>query len=249
MVSRLSSLYYQLYDATIPVCIQAREALKRELGGSLTDGIFSTPVWNDLYQGLLAGEGLTTELQKMENIWIQNSAKGLEATRTVSLAALRGKQNNSLSAAIGAVLGGQDEEGNVPGQLKLKDDIFSSTLNMSILGLAHDYGTTSSGKQLFIKSIAVTLPTLLGPYQDIAATLSGNDGTIATLSHGMQDAGRFVVNFDDSRFLPFEGTDPTALTLTLSIFNVKGANAEAPNQRSIVENLSDIIYHIRYIMR
>ncbi|AVI65871.1 hypothetical protein CKQ84_08260 [Shewanella sp. WE21] len=198
---------------------------------------------------MLAGEGLTTELQKMENIWIQNSAKGLEATRTVSLAALRGKQNNSLSAAIGAVLGGQDEEGNVPGQLKLKDDIFSSTLNMSILGLAHDYGTTSSGKQLFIKSIAVTLPTLLGPYQDIAATLSGNDGTIATLSHGMQDAGRFVVNFDDSRFLPFEGTDPTALTLTLSIFNVKGANAEAPNQRSIVENLSDIIYHIRYIMR
>jgi hypothetical protein len=65
----------------------------------------------------------------------------------------------------------------------------------------------------------------------------------------MQDAGRFVVNFDDSRFLPFEGTDPTALTLTLSIFNVKGADAKAPNQRSIVENLSDIIYHIRYIMR
>lgn len=250
MVSRLSTLYYQLYDATIPVCIQAREALKRELGNNRADGVFSTPVWNDLYQGLLAGEGLTTELQKLENVWIQNSANGLEATRTVSLAMLRNEESGSLSAAIGNVLGGISEADGAIGQLKLDDShIFSAVLDMSVLQLTSDYGLTSSSKNLFIKSIAVTLPTLLGPYQDIAATLSDNKGSVATLSHGMQDAGRFVVNFDDSRFLPFEGMDPTQLTLTLSIFNVKEAGDAAPNQRSIVENLSDIIFHIRYIMR
>ncbi|WP_230979180.1 Tc toxin subunit A-related protein [Intestinirhabdus alba] len=249
MVSRLSSLYYQLYDATIPVCIQAREALKRELGSSKTDGIFSTPVWNDLYQGLLAGEGLTTGLQKLENVWLQNSANGLEATRTVSLAALRGEKNGSLSTVITGVLNGSPDKSEV-GKLKLDDaHIFSAVLDMSTLQLADDYGPTSSNKTLFIKSIAVTLPTLLGPYQDIAATLSDDKGTVATLSHGMQDTGRFVVNFDDSRFLPFEGRDPRTMTLTLSIFNVKDAGDAAPNQRSIVENLSDIIFHIRYIMR
>ncbi|QLA70599.1 Insecticidal toxin complex protein TcaB (toxin complex protein) (plasmid) [Enterobacter pasteurii] len=248
MVSRLSSLYYQLYDATIPVCIQAREALKRELGNSRTDGIFSTPVWNDLYQGLLAGEGLTTELQKLENVWIQNSANGLEAMRTVSLAAVRGEESGSLSASIASVLNNGPDNSAV-GKLTLKNNIFSAVLDMSTLQLADDYGPTSSDKSLFTKSIAVTLPTLLGPYQDIAATLSDDKGTVATLSHGMQDTGRFVVNLDDSRFLPFEGRDPTTMTLTLSIFNVKGAGDAAPNQRSIVENLSDIIFHIRYIMR
>ncbi|QHM72687.1 neuraminidase-like domain-containing protein [Mixta intestinalis] len=248
MVSRLSSLYYQLYDATIPVCIQAREALKREFGSSKTDSIFSTPVWNDLYQGLLAGEGLTTELQKLENVWIQNSANGLEATRTVSLAAVRGEESGSLSAAIADVLNKGTDKSAV-GKLTLENNIFSAVLDMSTLQLADDYGPTSSNKTLFTKSIAVTLPTLLGPYQDIAATLSDDKGTVATLSHGIQDTGRFVVNFDDSRFLPFEGRDPRTMTLTLSIFNVKDAGDAAPNQRSIVENLSDIIFHIRYIMR
>ncbi|VFS15012.1 Uncharacterised protein [Enterobacter cancerogenus] len=248
MVTRLSSLYYQLYDATLPVCIHALEALKRELGKNRADGIFSMPVWNDLYQGLLAGEGLTTELQKLEDIWLQNSANGLEATRTVSLAALRGEKSGSLSASIAKVLNNK-EEGNVDDQLKLDGNIFSAVLDMSKLQLANDYGVTGSNKNLFTKSISVTLPTLLGPYQDIAATLSDGNGTVATLSHGMQDTGRFVVNFDDSRFLPFEGSDPTSLILTLSIFNVKESGDAAPNQRAIVENLSDIIFHIRYIMR
>lgn len=250
MVSRLSTLYHQLYDATVPVCIQAREALKRELGNNRMDGIFSTPVWNDLYQGLLAGEGLTTELQKLESVWIQNSANGLEAIRTVSLASLRGEKNGSLNDAVSLVLGGKADAAEV-GKLHLDAEtgIFSAVLGMSALNLAEDYGSTGRGKKLFTKSIAVTLPTLLGPYQDIAATLSDSNGTVATLSHGMEDTGRFVVNFDDSRFLPFEGMDPTSLKLTLSIFNVKGADDAAPNQRFIVENLSDIIFHIRYIMR
>lgn len=248
MVSRLSSLYYQLYDATIPVCIQAREALKRELGNSRTDGIFSTPVWNDLYQGLVAGEGLTTELQKLENVWIQDSANGLEATRTVSLAAVRGEDSDSFSASIARVLN-KNKDDSAVGKLTLNNNIFSAELKMSTLQLAADYGLTSCDKTLFTKSIAVTLPTLLGPYQDIAATLSDDKGTVATLSHGMQDTGRFVVDLNDSRFLPFEGRDPQSMTLTLSIFNVKGASDPAPNQRSIVENLSDIIFHIRYIMR
>jgi hypothetical protein len=250
MVSRLSALYYQLYDATVPVCIQAREALKRELGKNQAGGIFTAPVWNDLYQGLLAGEGLTTELQKLDNLWLQNSAKGLEATRTVSLAALRGEKTGNLSAAIGSVLAGKADSTAV-GKLAFDSDsqIFRAVLDMAGLNLVEDYGDTSKEKALFVKSITVTLPTLLGPYQDIAATLSDGKGTVATLSHGMADSGRFVVNLDDNRFLPFEGADPRALSLTLSIFNVKDADEAVPNQRAIVENLSDIIFHVRYIMR
>lgn len=248
MVSRLSGLYYQLYDATVPVCLQARNALRREFGNDKADGLFRGAVWNDLYQGLLAGEGLTTELQKLNNVWLQHSALGLEATRTVSLAALRGEESGSLSTVIGKLLLGT-EDGASLGKLQLKSGVFSAVLDLSKLGLDSAYNDTT--RRRFIKSISVTLPTLLGPYQDIEATLSGS-GQMATLSHGMQDAGRFVTNFDDSRFLPFEGMElkkDVANPLTLSIFNVKGAYEAVPNQRAIVENLSDIVFHIHYIMR
>ncbi|ADP11162.1 Insecticidal toxin complex protein TcaB (Toxin complex protein) [Erwinia sp. Ejp617] len=250
MVSRLSTLYYQMYDATIPVCIQARTALTRELGEDKACGLFKSAVWSDLYQGLLAGEGLTTELQKLDNVWLQYGALGLEATRTVSLAALRGEETGSLSAAVAKVLSNQNDSAE-NGILKLENQIFSAQLDMSKLKLEQDYGATSSNKKLHIKSIAVTLPTLLGPYQDIAATLSLGNET-ATLSHGLQDSGRFITNLEDSRFQPFEGLDVTSVKapLTLSIFSVKEADDDAAaNQRAIVENLSDIIFHIRYIMR
>lgn len=248
MVGRLSTLYYQLYDNTVPVCLQARKALTRELGSDKVDGLFNIPVWNDLYQGLLAGEGLTSELQKLNNVWLQQSALGLEATRTVSLATLRGEERGSLSTAISKVLLGT-EDGSKLGKLTFREGIFSAVLDLSTLGLDSAYNDSS--RRRFIKSISVTLPTLLGPYQDIEASLSGG-GQMATLSHGMQDTGRFVTNFDDSRFLPFEGMElkkDVTTPLTLSIFNVKGSDEAAPNQRAIVENLSDIIFHIHYIMR
>lgn len=248
MVSRLSALYYQLYDNTVPVCLQARNALSREFGGDNVDGLFRGVVWNDLYQGLLAGEGLTSELQKLNNVWLQQGALGLEATRTVSLADLRGEESGSLGTSISDVFAGHSDSAD-NGVLTLKDGIFSAALDMSKLGLESSYNDKI--RRRFIKSISVTLPTLLGPYQDIEATLSCG-GQMATLSHGMQDMGRFVANFDDSRFLPFEGTELKAgnqNTVTLSMFNVKGADEAAPNQRSIVENLSDIIFHIHYILR
>ncbi|MGL5496602.1 MAG: hypothetical protein ACRDCQ_06445 [Aeromonas sobria] len=248
MVGRLSALHYQLYDNTVPVCLQARKALTRELGSDKADGLFNTPVWNDLYQGLLAGEGLISELQKLNNVWLQYSALGLEATRTVSLATLRGEESGSLSTVIDKVLLGTEDESTL-GKLTFKDGIFSAVLDLSKLGLDSAYN--DSTRRRFIKSISVTLPTLLGPYQDIEASLSGG-GQMATLSHGMQDAGRFVTNFDDSRFLPFEGMElkkNVETPLTLSIFNVKGRDEAEPNQRAMVENLSDIIFHIHYIMR
>ncbi|MDE9463153.1 neuraminidase-like domain-containing protein [Xenorhabdus bovienii] len=243
MVGRLSALYYQLYDATIPVCLQAKAALEQELGRGRTDGLFQTPVWNDLWQGLLAGEGLNVELQKLGNVWLEHSAKGLEATRTVSLARQRGEVNGNLNSVIDHVLTGKADTPSHGVTLALNGDgMFSAELDLAELGLNASYNMKNKAR--YIKSVAVTLPTLLEPYQDIEATLQlGNE--VATLSHGMNDNGRFVTNFDDSRFLPFEGADPTSGKLTLNIFHVQDNGA----QRATVENLSDVVFHLHYILR
>ncbi|WP_146181680.1 neuraminidase-like domain-containing protein [Aeromonas sp. HMWF014] len=247
LAGRLSALYYQQYDATLPVCLQARAALEQELGKGLTDKLFRTPVWDDLWQGLLAGEGLNVELQKLSNIWLENSAKGLEATRTVSLAAQREEPSGSLRMTISQILADEPDTPTRGVELKLTDGMFIAELTLAELGLDKSYNMDDHTKTRFVKNIAVTLPTLLGPYQDIEATLQLGD-EIATLSHGMNDSGRFVTNFEGSQLLPFEGADPTTGTLTLTLFNVKKDGAPAA-QYATVENLSDIIFHIHYILR
>ncbi|MCG1039594.1 MULTISPECIES: neuraminidase-like domain-containing protein [Burkholderiaceae] len=241
LAARLSALYYQLYDVTLPVCLQAKAALVKELGAQDTDSVFRVPVWDNLWQGLLAGEGLSVELQKLEGVWLARGAKGLEATRTVSLDTLLGA--GTLRKAIQDVLDGKPVSPSGGVSLSLQANIFQATLDLSVLGLDKSYNMTEKVRR--IKSVAVTLPTLLGPYQDIEATLTSGTET-ATLSHGLNDNGRFVTDFNDSRFLPFEGMDVTQGELSLNIFHAgKDDNA----QRDWVENLNDIIVHLHYIIR
>jgi hypothetical protein len=85
MSGRLSSLYYQLYDSALALCLTTKAALGREIGDSNAGSLFTTPMWNDLYQGLLAGESLQLELQKMENTYLRLDKRGLEIQKTISL--------------------------------------------------------------------------------------------------------------------------------------------------------------------
>ncbi|MCW7549691.1 neuraminidase-like domain-containing protein [Photorhabdus sp. APURE] len=241
MAGRLSALYYQMYDSTLPICLQAKAALVQELGEKDSDSLFQVPMWNDLWQGLLAGEGLSSELQKLDAIWLARGGIGLEAIRTVSLDTLFG--TGTLSENINKVLNGEKvpESGGVT--LTLTGDIFQATLDLSQLGLENSYNLGNEKKRR-IKRIAVTLPTLLGPYQDIEATLAMG-AEIAALSHGVNDGGRFVTDFNDSRFLPFEGRDATTGTLALNIFHA----GKEGSQHELAANLSDIIVHLNYIIR
>ncbi|WP_445373911.1 hypothetical protein ACSLVK_15925 [Photorhabdus tasmaniensis] len=87
-------------------------------------------------------------------------------------------------------------------------------------------------------------PSLRTLYQIYDATLT-MDAEIATLLHGMNDDGRFVTNFNDSRFLPFEDREVTTGTLTLNLFHA----GKQGSQHDPVANLSDIIVHLNYIIR
>ncbi|MGY1423598.1 Tc toxin subunit A-related protein [Bacillus cereus] len=248
MVGRLSSLYYQMYDATASLCWMAKNALGKEIGKEIgkekTTGVFTLPAWNDLYQGLLAGEMLMVELQKLDNLWLEENKRGMEAVKTVSLETLIRKNNPEFTFAdlVREVL-----SGNTPGtmngvNLQLQNDIFSATLDLSSLGLDKSYNLVEKKRR--IKNLSVTLPALLGPYQDVEATLTLGGETV-TLSHGVDDSGLFITDLNDSRFLPFEGMDLLKGTLTLAIFHT----GQDGDQRSLLESLNDVIFHIRYVMK
>ncbi|TCW52919.1 hypothetical protein EC917_11238 [Bacillus thuringiensis] len=244
MAGRLSSLYYQMYDATLSLCLMAKNALEKELGNNKTTGIFTLPAWNDLYQGLLAGEMLMVELQKLDNLWLEENKRGMEAVKTVSLDTLIRKKNSELTfvSLVREVLNGKTPETVSGVNVQLQNDIFSATLDLSSLGLDKSYNQAEKTRK--IKNLSVTLPALLGPYQDVEATLSLG-GEIVTLSHGMDDSGLFITDFNDSRFLPFEGMNLLSGRLTLAIFHT----GKDGDQRSLLESLNDVIFHIRYVMK
>lgn len=246
MAGRLSSLYYQMYDAALPLCMMAKQALEKEIANDKTAGLFTLPAWNDLYQGLLAGEALLLELQKLENLWLEEDKRGMEAVKTVSLDTLLRKTNPN-SGFADLVKEALDENGKTPDPVsgvgvQLQNNIFSATLDLSVLGLDRSYNQAEKTRR--IKNLSVTLPALLGPYQDIEATLSLGGETVA-LSHGMDDSGLFITDLNDSRFLPFEGMDPVSGTLVLSIFHA----GQDGDQRLLLESLNDVIFHIRYVMK
>ncbi|QLL16015.1 Tc toxin subunit A-related protein [Pseudomonas chlororaphis] len=247
MVGRLSALYYQLYDVTLPLCLTAKAALSREIGADKTDYLFITPMWNDLYQGLLAGEGLLLELTRMERAYLQYDKRGLEIQKTVSLDTLI--INESLSAATfsSAVAEAiQTEISKRYGSVTISYDDVADTLiiKLDITPLALDtiYNNsplTSIGR---FKTISVTLPTLLGPYQDVEATLQLND-TLIALSRGLDDSGMFVLDYNDPKYFPFEGDPIDKGELILSFYKATG------QQAALVNSLVDVIYQLRYTLK
>ncbi|PFN47356.1 neuraminidase-like domain-containing protein [Bacillus thuringiensis] len=244
MVGRLSSLYYQMYDATVSLCWMAKNALGKEIGKEKITGVFTLPAWNDLYQGLLAGEMLMVELQKLDNLWLEESKRGMEAVKTASLETLIRKYNPEFTFVdlVREVLNGNTPETINGVNVQLQNNIFSATLDLSSLGLDKSYNQLEKKRR--IKNLSVTLPTLLGPYQDVEATLSLGGETV-TLSHGVDDSGLFITDLNDSRFLPFEGMDLLSGTLTLAIFHA----GQDGDQRSLLESLNDVIFHIRYTIK
>ncbi|MDA8486845.1 insecticidal toxin complex protein, partial [Pseudomonas resinovorans] len=244
MTGRLSSLYYQLYDVTLSLCLSCKAALAREIGADRAGNLFVTPMWNDLYQGLLAGEGLLLELQRMENTYLKDDKRGLEILKTVSLNAQisKGDSSASFGSLLNTVLAGGSPaaQGGVQMEMSGQDKLVIK-LELDTLGLLSAYGSNEKVGRL--KNISVTLPALLGPYQDVEATLALG-ATYVALSRGLDDSGVFVVDFNDPKYLPFEG-EPIDGVLNLTFFHAGVAGA----QRALVESLVDVIYQIRYTLK
>ncbi|WP_248916930.1 Tc toxin subunit A [Pseudomonas moorei] len=246
MVGRLSALYYQLYDVTLPLCLTAKAALNREIGADKTNYLFITPMWNDLYQGLLAGEGLLLELTRMERAYLQYDRRGLEIQKTVSLNTLIISDPITEATFSSAVADAIETEllqryGDVTLKYDNNDDMLVVTLNIASLALDTIYNNsplTSIGR---FKTISVTLPTLLGPYQDVEATLQLHD-TLIALSRGLDDSGLFVLDYNDPKYFPFEGDPVNEGTLQLTFYKAK------KQQAALVNNLVDVIYQLRYTL-
>ncbi|WP_052760841.1 MULTISPECIES: neuraminidase-like domain-containing protein [Photorhabdus] len=251
---RLAAIYFQFYDLAVSRCLMAEMAYRWETNETTTSFI-KPGSWQGTHAGLLAGETLMLNLAQMEDAHLRWDKRALEVERTVSLADVYtepGQDRIDLATEITDLLEKRkDNLGNDNNGIRLNDNKLIATVNLANLNIREDY-PASVGKTRRIKQISVTLPALLGPYQDVQAILSyGRSETrlaesckSLAVSHGMSDSGQFQLDFNNGKFLPFEGiaVDDKG-TLILSFPNA------TDKQQAMLQTLSDIILHIRYTIR
>ncbi|WP_337013860.1 neuraminidase-like domain-containing protein [Pantoea sp. AS142] len=254
---KLAAIYYQFYDLTVSRCLMAEKAYQWALGNETS---FIRPgAWQGTYAGLMAGEKLMLNLAQMEQDYLQKDQRKKEVTRTICLSEVyagltdKDSKGNSLSfnlsdQVVALVTAGSGSSGTDANGLSMTSDKqLQARLTLSVLNIGDDY-PVSLGNTRRIKQISVTLPALVGPYQDVRAALSYSDpkglakGCDAlAVSHGMNDSGQFQLDFNDGRWLPFEGIPvDSSGVLTLSF---PGADDK---QKDLLLSLADIILHIRY---
>ncbi|WP_236637546.1 neuraminidase-like domain-containing protein [Photorhabdus australis] len=247
---KLAALYYQFYDLTVSRCLMAQSAYQWDRNS--TTRFIQSGAWQGTYAGLLAGETLMLGLSQMEQAWLKNDEREKEVTRTVCLsevyAGLAGEEAFVLADEVARLVNaGEGSAGTETSGLAFSGQQLQATLRLTDLNIVNDY-PSSLGVTRRIKQISVTLPALVGPYQDVRAVLSYGGSIVVprgcealAVSHGMNDSGQFQLDFNDPRWLPFEGipVDDSG-TLTLSFPEADG------KQQAMLLSLSDIILHIRY---
>ncbi|MCU6209262.1 neuraminidase-like domain-containing protein [Enterobacter cloacae] len=264
MRGQLAVIFYQYYDLTVSRCLMAQKALQWEKGDNTL--YLRAGTWNGAWAGLMCGEGLLLNLAQMDDAWTRWQRREKEITRTVSLAEffsekLAGQEPGTLQAAIGSLLDqGTGEVGEGDNKIMLTE----GALGESVLGVSFSladlkfendgYGLPEKVRR--IRSIAVSVPALLGPYQDLRATVTAATSALPpgcnqmALSHAMMDSGRFMAEGGDYRWLPFEGlklTDETEGVISTPM-SISFADA-LTDQKALLESLSDIILHIQYTLR
>jgi Tc toxin complex TcA C-terminal TcB-binding domain len=244
MQGELSKLYYDGYRFAFDTARRAELALKQELMRPELDGIelVKFNYWDGGRKGLLAGERLYSDVKRLELARLDNDKREYELTKHVSL-----QQLDPLAL------------------LQLR-----ATGSCEITTPEWLFDLDTPGHYLRrLKSVAVTLPAVTGPYTTVHCTVSLlrssirtapalRDGTYArqdtddrfldytgsvpsvVTSSGDNDSGLFETNLGDERYLPFEGQGAVAAWRI---------GLPTPFRQWDYASLSDVVLHLRYTAR
>lgn len=246
MQSDLSALYYQYYRFACDTARQAEQTMKTELMRPELDQtqFIQFNYWDTGHQGLLSGEALHLDIKRMELAYHANNKRELELTRHVSL-----RQLDPLALLSLRVTGSCTV--TVPEWL---------------------YDRDCPGHYMRrLKSVSVSVPSVVGPYTPVSCTLALQSSSIRTsplLANGVY--ARDTTQADD-RFTDYYGSTDEIVTSSGTAdsgmfetnlrderflpFEGAGAistwNLSLPAELATFDytTISDVILHIRYTAR
>lgn len=244
MQGEVSRLYYEYYRFAFDTARKAEKTMKAELMRPEVDtqDFVKFNYWDGGRKGFLSGEALYLDVKRMEMAYHDNNKRELELTRHVSLRQLDPRALLTLKA--------------------------TGSCQVTIPEWLYDRDCPGHYMRR-IKSVALSIPSVVGPYTSVNCTLSllrssirkstitgGNyartgpeddrfidyGGTIQSIvtSSASNDSGMFETNLRDDRFLPFEGAG------AISTWKL-----DLPGDYRAFDfsTISDVIIHVRYTAR
>ncbi|GIE94609.1 hemopexin repeat-containing protein [Paractinoplanes rishiriensis] len=213
MAGRLSTMYFQTYHLAYETARAAERAYQFEQGADSTGGFIRPTSWESRRQGLLAGESLALDLERLGKAYADGNRRGLEITKRVSLlvldplALLDLKNTGRCEFALTEALFDRDFPGHYRRQIR--------TVSVSFDTGEGPVGVNATLTQLDNKTVVSADPRavkfLLEPKGSPPATVRGDwrasqQIALSDIDEGRDNNGLFELRFDDDRYLPFEGT-------------------------------------------
>ncbi len=157
LLAQLKALYYQAYDATYSLCISAQASRIAQTG----DYDSQSPLpqaWSEKHHGLLAGQQLIGFLMREQSNHLQDFKRSIERAKTISVRQLFDDAVEPQAAAP-----------NWAQALEQLQNGGRLAFSVSELNFNRDH----PGEYCrLIRSVEVDCPALLGPYENLRATLT-----------------------------------------------------------------------------
>jgi len=221
LADRLSSLVSQSYQLALELAMDAQWAYQWER--CVSGGPITARPVNSRNDSLMAGDELLLGLNQLEKLYLDSGLRELEIERTFSL------------AGIDSDLKDKIRSGAVP--FSLKEGMFAGD------------GVDEGHRR--IRSVAVTIPAIVGPYQSVNAVLTQTRNKVLSdghasysttqsrvaISRGVSDHGVFDLDFKGETYQPFEGTGAVSDWLL---------SFPEEMDEDIRNSISDIVIQLRY---
>ena len=247
MISATSKVYFDSYQLAFDVAKQAERALQFELG---VDQKFITFGWNSLRRGLLAADELVFSIRAMEMAYDRKNSRDYELTKHVSLRRLDSlalidfKAKGNCTVQIPEAEFDRDHPGHYMRRHK------SVSLSILFPGVVEPYASVNCKLTMLSNRYRAVTTLRQGAQNEQERYAEDHRGdsrfvydvgsvqSIAT-SGGQSDAGMFLLDFDDKRYLPFEYTGAIA-TWQIEL---------PPVPQFDYSTITDVILHLSYTAR
>ncbi|WP_438010622.1 neuraminidase-like domain-containing protein [Sorangium sp. So ce321] len=239
MAGQVAAVYSQAFQLAYDTAKRAEKAFRFERGVSSSSYI-QFGHWDNLRQGLLAGDRLSLDLKRLELAYLEHDRRELELTKHVSLllhdpvALMTVKSTGSCVVTLPEALFDMDYPGHYMRRIK--------SVSLTLPCVTGPYTAVNCTLRLQSSKVRFN-PDASGDYADQPETHVAQGFTpvqsIAT-SHADNDSGMFELNFRDERYLPFEGAGAES-TWRLEL--------PLEDQAFDMDTLSDVVIHLRYTAR
>ena len=244
MTGKLSGIYFQTYKMAHDMARYAEQAFRYERGVPESEASFIQPAyWDSQRKGLLAGDSLGVDIDRMEKAFIESNRRRLEISRNISLlgldplALLQLKTRGECEFRLPESLFDYDYQGHYCRQIKT-------------ISLSFDMG---SGEQVMATLTQLGHHTVMEPDPKAVKYLLNPDGTpplsirsdwrahqqiaLSHIDDYEKNNGLFELRFDDDRYLPFEGTGAVS-NWRLTLNGKKGSYN--------VKQLNDVVINLKF---